>query len=378
MPLPDIPQWGWDFSVFRAGSKALLTGVNPYTPDALLPYVDGANLATIPYYVYAPFFTLLVLPLTFFQPAIAIRLWMLVNLILYLGSVFLLLDSLNLNFKKTAWLGVMFLSALFAPLRTLIVLGQSGVVMLFFLSMAFWQLKRKRPYQAGAFLSLAFFKPHLVLLLPFFILRRQWKLLLGLLLSSALITLPFLGLIPDWIRLLLSTRTENIVHGCLPFSSLNMFLQCLLPISRASQLAISISMILLLGITAWLVWPHFETHENQYDIQFAAAIIIGLLILDNVRVADLNLLVVPFLILLKHAITTSRRGVHRIVIALLMMAYLFPYLASFMPGDPQFWSLPIWYIGMTTALAIAAGTLLWKFRTPENIPLAKQNRDTAI
>jgi hypothetical protein len=64
-PVDDIKGWGWDVAVFRAGSKALLQVQNPYDPSNILQYADGAELATIPHFIYAPFFAVLIGPLTF-------------------------------------------------------------------------------------------------------------------------------------------------------------------------------------------------------------------------------------------------------------------------------------------------------------------------
>ena len=58
----------WDVAVFRGGSKALLQGKNPHDPATVMRFSDGAELASIPNYVYAPFFAVLIELLSLSEP----------------------------------------------------------------------------------------------------------------------------------------------------------------------------------------------------------------------------------------------------------------------------------------------------------------------
>src|SRR3972149_8465252 len=225
-PLPSIPSWGWDVAVYRAGSKALLNGENPYLPENIPRFADGADLATIPYYVYSPAFAVLFAPLALLPPWLTIRVWFILYLVLYLASGILITRLLNWRLSQRDLLALTLGLALYPPLRTQMVWGQSAIVMLFILTLSIALLRRGRPLWAGAVLSLGFFKPHLVLLLPFFAIRRQWRYLTGFVVGLAVTTLPFLGWVDDWLRALVAARAVNVGFGCLPFSSLNMLLRC--------------------------------------------------------------------------------------------------------------------------------------------------------
>ena len=132
-PLESIEHWGWDIAVFRAGSNALIKGKNPYIPANIHRFSNGAELATIPYYVYSPFFGFLIAPVALLSPWLAFRLWFIVNIFLYVTSVVILLSALNWQPHPKVFIGIAVASAAFAPLRTLLGVGQSGVIMLFFL-----------------------------------------------------------------------------------------------------------------------------------------------------------------------------------------------------------------------------------------------------
>jgi hypothetical protein len=250
-------------------------------------------------------------------------------------------------------LGIMLGLALFAPVRTLIILGQSGIIMLFFFSLAYWLLKHDRPVWGGAVMSLAFFKPHLILLLPFFALRRQWKFLGGFLLLSALTTIPFVGLLGDWILGLQHARDANVGYGCFNFSSLNMTLQCLLPQTSVGQLIAWILMGALVLATLYFLKEQPHISSLKFDIQIALVICLSLLVIDNIRVADLILLVFPFLISVFWMRTVVDPRRRRVVIGLLTMAFVFPYIASLMDPSNVFWGLPIWYVGIPLSIFIS-------------------------
>jgi hypothetical protein len=369
-PLFDIPSWGWDISVFRAGSKALMYGTNPYLPESVERFADGAELATIPYYVYSPFFAIMIMPLALLPPWLTIRIWFLVNIVLYILSAILILNSLHWHPSPKRWIILTLALAAFASLRTLLIIGQSGVIMLFFLSLSFWQMKRNHHLIGGGIFSLAFFKPHLILLLPFFALRRRWRFLLGFVLFFALTTLPFWGLLDDWFLSLQNARNENIMYGCYPFSSLNMALQCLLPSQSYSKVLLWVILGLLTLITILLIKDSALVTSQKFDLQLAIVLTFSFLVIDNIRVADLILLIFPFLVALHALRDITGAWKRRIVIGLLMMAYLFPYIALFMQPRSIIWELPVWYAAMPTALYTALGLItIYKYKERGTNPL---------
>jgi hypothetical protein len=359
-PLPTGGSWGWDVAIFRAGARALLAGQNPYLPANIPLFADGAELATIPYYTYSPVFGALLAPLAALSPWLAFRAWFLGNLALYFASIVLIIKAIGWNLSSRKLVLLMLAMAAFAPLRTLLIIGQSGIVMLFFLSLSFWLLKRGRPGWAGAAISLAFFKPHLVLLIPFFMLRRQWRLLAAFAVATGLAILPFLSLVDDWVRTVFSTRGANIQFGCLPFSSLPMFLKCTMPdFSPWTWIQWTILFIVGGGVL-WLIWEPADPVTHRFDLQFTMVILASLLLIDNIRVADQVLAVFAIIVLL-HEISQLRQGwLRRVLVALVMAAYLLPYIADGLSLGTKdlMWTQPVWYTITTLMLFSAVATLI--------------------
>lgn len=359
IPLPQWPSWGWDVAVFRAGAKALIAGANPYTASNIPRFADQAELASIPYYTYSPFFAILIAPLTVLPPWFAFRLWFWGNLILYMASIFLIKEALQWTLTPKRLLFLSLTLVLYAPLRTLLIIGQSGIVMLFFLSLSFWLIKRLRPGVAGVVLSQAFFKPHLVLVLPFLALRRQWRLLLAFGLTSILTLLPFLPLVDDWVRTMFSTRAANLAYGCLPFSSLGMLVECTFGATHTKIIA-----LILYGLVAGLVLifirQQADPSSTSYDLQFGLVVIATVLLLDNVRVADLILLVFPFIILLSSMRFVVALRTRFIIYWLVAVAYVIPYAAltaAVVTQNPM-WNMPIWYTFTSIFLGAAIVLLI--------------------
>jgi hypothetical protein len=257
--------------------------------------------------------------------------------------------------------------AAFSPLRTLLIIGQSGVVMLFFLSLSFWLLKHNRLGWGGAALSLAFFKPHLVLLIPFFVWRRQWRFLGGFLAATVLSVLPFWGLIGDWMRAVFSTRGANIQYGCLPFSSLPMLLKCVMPDHLPWTWTIWGILVLVGVVELWLVWEPAPSTSHRFDLQIASVILIGLLLIDNIRVADQVLAIFPILVVLHGTSLLQKGWLKRVLVGLLMAAYLAPYIADGMSLATKdlMWTQPVWYTFVTISLFGAVAVLIISERMKE-------------
>ena len=218
-PFEQIQSWGWDIAVFRAGSKALLHGQNPYDPANVVRFSDGAELASIPNYVYSPFFAVLIGLLSLLEPWLASRAWFVINLIAITAAVAAILTALRWTPRPRTFALIVLGLAAFPPTRTLLVIGQSGGIMLLLLALTLLFLSRGRQVSVGIALGLALFKPHLILIPAFLALRRQWKAVLAVLVTLLVTLLPFWNLLDDWAISIVSTRADNLGYGCLAFSS---------------------------------------------------------------------------------------------------------------------------------------------------------------
>jgi hypothetical protein len=136
-PFEGIQHWGWDIAVFRAGSKAFLHGQNPYDPASAVRFSDGAELASIPNFVCAPIFAILMGPLTILEPWLASRAWFVINLAACTAATVAIMAELRWTPSLRAVALIVLGLATFPPFRSLLMIGQSGGIMLLLLALAF-------------------------------------------------------------------------------------------------------------------------------------------------------------------------------------------------------------------------------------------------
>jgi hypothetical protein len=360
-PLSDITQWGIDGNVFRAGAKALRLGESPYDEPAILRHADGGPVGNIHNFVYAPFFALLLGPLSWFSAEAGLRLWFVANLIMYFASALLLLNAINWKPTPKGFLVLMLALVAFPPLRTTLIIGQSTIFLLFWFAISYFLLKRNRAFLSGLALSLSFFKPHLVLLLPFYVLKRQWYVLVGWSIGVMLSLLPFWHLLGDWRASVASAYQLNqAAGGCLRMVSITTLVRCFSPPGIAAVIFWIFSLILI-GGAFWLASGRNTPQQPTFDRDTALILCVTTLALDNIRIADQVLLLLPLLVILRgwpKLVSRSQRLWHA---AMLGAVFILPYSLDLLRGRDIAYILPLWYAGVSLAIMLA---LLQLFRLP--------------
>lgn len=352
LPLENLPGWGWDFAVFRAGSKSILSGDNPYLTESIVVHADGAELATIPFFVYAPHFGLLISPLALLPPDLASRLWFAANLVFVISSIAILASVFRWRPGIIALSLLFLLLALHPALRTLLGVGQSAALLLFLFSLMVYSLSKGHQTAAGVCLGLALFKPHLALVLPFLAWRRQWRAVLTSLGTFAALNIAFITLADDWLRAMVSVRQVNLSYGCLPFSSLPALVDCL-PAAKGIQFA-GYGLMILLAIAAVVVLvPRAEATSVRFAVQISLVLVMTLLLLDNVRVADTVLLVPAIVAICATVPDLPSAWLRRSVMFLLALAIAFPLVADILGIANPIWKMPIFHSVGILAIAIA-------------------------
>ncbi len=367
-PLSDITQWGIDGNVFRAGAKALRLGESPYDESTILRHADGGPLGNIHNFVYAPIFAWLLGPLGWYSAEVGLRLWFLANLFMYFASVLLLLKGINWMPAPKAFLGLMLALVAFPPLRTTLIIGQNTIFLLFWFALSYFLLKRSRPLLSGLALSLAFFKPHLILLVPFFALKRQWRVMGGWGIGLVLCLVPFWYLLGDWFASVVSTYELNLATGgCLRMVSITTLVRCFSPPGIATVIYWILSLILI-GGAFWLVRRRNLPQQPAFDRDMALVLCITTLALDNIRIADEMLLLLPLLVILRDWPRLAGRGQRLWQAAMLGAVYIIPYTLDLMQGRNIAYILPLWYAGVSLAITLAL-LQLYRLPTAATLPL---------
>jgi hypothetical protein len=365
-PLSDITQWGIDGNVFRAGAKALRLGESPYDEPTILRHADGGPLGNIHNFVYAPIFAWLLGPLGWFSAEVGLRLWFLANLIMYFALALLLLRAINWAPSPKTFLVLMLALVAFPPLRTTLIIGQNTIFLLFWFSLSYFLLKRNRPFLSGLALSLSFFKPHLILLLPFFALKRQWRVLGGWGAGLVLSIIPFWYLLGDWFASIATTYELNLAAGgCLRMVSVTTLVRCFSPPGIAPVIFWMTSLVMI-GGAFWLAGGRNTPPQPIFDRDMALVLCVTTLALDNIRIADQMLLLLPLLVILRDWPQLTSRGQRLWQAAMLGAVYIIPYTLDLLQGRDIAYILPLWYAGVSLAITLA---LLQLYRLPVTPPL---------
>lgn len=187
-----LPGWrslNTDFPNYYLGARIYRNGVplaRAYDWAWFIRQKDHAGME-IPIVCFAPFTLISVLPvepLASLPPLTAKRLWLIVNLIL-LGLVILLLNRMSqLGLRRVMLLTFLALD----PLSINFLYGQMHVLVLFLLTFAAWAYLKGLPATSGAVLAAASaLKIYPALFLFYFIRKKQWRAVFGLVAGCALL-----------------------------------------------------------------------------------------------------------------------------------------------------------------------------------------------
>jgi hypothetical protein len=191
-----------DFQSFYVAALAVRHHTDPYGPavDWIRTYVASGNgsLFATKSYVYAPFFALLLSPLTYLSMHGALLVWDVLNVVFLVGAVYALLRSAGLRSGVPTVLALAAAASVWAAMRKEWYLGQSDVFLLFLLGTAIWARTAGRGNVAGVLLGVAIaVKPAFAVLLPFLLWKREFRFALaGIGSAAVLLAAPALWLGP--------------------------------------------------------------------------------------------------------------------------------------------------------------------------------------
>lgn len=240
----------------------------------LLPKLDPHD--SIPY-VHPPFVAGVLRPLTWCSYEVAVALWLVVSLSLFIVGVWLLVRSSSGLPREQTGL-VLLLALSFEPfLMECWLGGQLSAVGFFSYALAWYFLSRNRPIASGMALGLSFYKPTLLLLLlPLLIIGRRWRMLLGMTITGVLLVGLSLALVGwdvsvGYLDVLLNFR-KSTSGGGLPiltwkYVDLNNALRSLWGGQSLSRTAV-FGMLALVPFAwlakAWWRWDSCEATSRQW------------------------------------------------------------------------------------------------------------------
>jgi hypothetical protein len=172
-----------DFSAFYTAGEALNAGLSPYRNHitATPPIWDGVDRYQHSRFLYPPLVATLFQPVALMSYHAAKYLWMIVSLVALCASLILALRLSGTGMRGAAAMTTALVTLVFHPLLTFLERGQIDSITLLFVTrgIALMCLK-KRSGVAGFLIAVAtLLKLHTLLIVPFLVLRKQWRVLAG-------------------------------------------------------------------------------------------------------------------------------------------------------------------------------------------------------
>jgi len=231
--------------------------------------------------IFLPYFLLPFQVLARISLVPAFILWSLLNLLGYIGFLKWFCAKLNIHYDNR----IKLLSVLFFPTFQSLYWGQIGLLLLIPIGEFFRSLICGKPYRAGAWLSLLLIKPQvLILIIPFFIITKQWKTVLGFILTSILIIITsFLlagkdGML-SWLQLLNKVSSNQITSigakGMLNWKSLGLNVNDIFSTSIGNWIIFSGSLITILLLFIFLKKNYDRFSARTYLAIFSSTAVVS-------------------------------------------------------------------------------------------------------
>ncbi len=178
-----------DFSVFYSAAIALREHLDPYTVD-LVPIGQrmGMKIWPLVHTTDTPFALLLFMPFSLVAPATAHTIWIALNGIAMAGALILLIRPKYSGLDLRMALAIAALALLYAPVTENFLFSQRQALILLLLVLVMRSLESGREARAGLLLALAAaYRVFPILMVGYFVVRRQWRPLMFIALGLALV-----------------------------------------------------------------------------------------------------------------------------------------------------------------------------------------------
>ena len=261
-----------NFAFFWLAGKMTIDGENPYVETTYLANHEKYGIKWQPNRIF-PYplpLAILCIPLGFFSMGDAYIIWQVVSLIFVAISIYILLNISNNEATKRLLIPIFLAMLFFGPEYLTLYTGAIGAFTLLILAIAVYLLEKENFIFAGILLALTMLKPPqgltiLALASLWFLIKKNWKAIIGIGIGGVLLLV--IGLIqdPEWIQKFLGAgdavldRTQGVHSNVWAFGYLicNGETTC----SRLLGAALSLS---LLGGAGYLLWKN-QTKWSDWE-----------------------------------------------------------------------------------------------------------------
>jgi hypothetical protein len=332
---PDIG--GGDFRPYWSASYLLRMGQDfssPVNIDSIERSLTGWRESYTMMAWFAPTGNLILLPYTLLPFTLAMRAWLLTNLVIISTSVVLIWQN-----NKQVW--IPFIAAFgFSMTLLSLVYGQVNTLEVLGLALFLFFLVRKQDYWAGACLVLTTIKPHLVILtLPLLLLnmirQRQWRALAGFGITTAICGVVLFVFHPSWPVSFwqLVTSGMSSLRETPSFSGL---------LIVAGQYTLRKWLWVIFLMLAVLIWWR-KGKDWRLETLIDVSLLVGLMVAPIGWSYDQVILLLPLIHLMKWTVDGSLNKRQSIlVVVVLIVANIFSFIGRLIsPSEVWFFWIPL-------------------------------------
>jgi glycosyl transferase family 87 len=297
-----------DFFSYYIGAAAIHQEKPIYAFETYESVVAAVGIRHAGLYLYPPTLAMIILPALLVSPYVASLIWLGLNIGLLLLGVGLLLWQSNI---RDHWMrfALLLLPVVFTPTFMTLYLGQVNVLVFVLIALAYLAFVHRYLHISGVLLALsAWIKLWPIVLIAYFVWKREWKVVAGAiigLLLIGLLTFAFVG--AEQTTSFFTDRLPEIAQGTQPdLDHLNqsipgIFAKMFAPSSKyvlplvhsptLAQQGSRITIFLLIVITIILCsWPIPLKDREQFSTEFTLVVIAAMLITGRLFESNLILL----------------------------------------------------------------------------------------
>jgi hypothetical protein len=304
-----------DFLSYYIGASAIQEGKPIYTQETHESVSSAIGIRQVGRYLYPPTLAVLIQPVLWVSPYAASLFWFFVNVVLLWIGVGLLLRQNNLRDYRTR-VALLLLPVLFTPVLMTIYLGQVNMLVFLLIVLVWLTFLHGRQYTSGALVALAvWIKVWPIVLIPYFVWKREWKFVSGALIGLLLIgilTLAVAGV--GQTKSFFTDKLPEIAHGTEPgidhlnqsipgffaklFAPSSQYVYPLIQSPILAQQGSRIAILLIIGMTVVLCSSPISLKDReQFSTEFTLVVITAMLITGRLFESNLILLLPAYFLI---------------------------------------------------------------------------------
>jgi len=377
-----------DFLSYYVGASAIEQGKPLYTLETHDSVLASIGIRMVGRYLYPPTLALLMQPFLLVSPYAASLCWFFVNVgLVFLGVAFLLRQSDLRDHRMRA--ALLLLPVVFTPVLMTLYLGQVNILIFMLIVLVWLAFVGGQRYTSGGVLALAvWIKLWPIILIAYFVWKREWKVVSGALIGLLLIGVLTFALAGDGQTIsFFREKLPEISRGTEPgidhlnqsipgvfakmFAPRSNYVQPLIQNPILAQQGSRLAALLLIGATILLSSrPIVLKDREQFSIEFMMVVIAAMLITGRLFESNLTLLLPAYFFIaakLQRERSTTWGQIALLVVSVMLIDL---HRVIWTLANPDKQALP-WYLlifpflGVMLIWFILARMRLQEIKTPE-------------